>query len=110
MQFTSGKLFTFAVGAFLLFTFPPGFVLFLVIMGGAYLARHANPFAHKPGAHHVDPTDTDLSPTQQTLGYLRAHMATPMPSNNGERDVLSDYENRTWDAIVEDLSKDTYDK
>jgi len=106
MKASNSQIITIAVGLFLLFTFPPGFILFALIVGVGYLAKHLNPYAASPRADQFMDDNDSVSPTQQTLSHLKAYWAASAAANqtNGEKELLSDQEQDAWNNIVKELN------
>lgn len=109
MKASNSQIITIIVGLFLLFTFPPGFILFAFIAGVGYLAKHLNPYGSSPRTNQFMDDDDSVSPTQQTLSHLKAYLAASSAANqtNGEKDILSDQEQDAWNNIVKELNDGT---
>lgn len=106
MKASNTQILLVGLGVLMLFIFPLGLLALAAIAAIGYLAKHLNPFYR--GAE-PDPFDEDnpASPTQQTFHHLKAYLAASSPAviNNGESQKLSDREESTWAAIVQDLSE-----
>lgn len=103
MQFLNNKKTLISVGVVLLFLFPIGFFIYATVVGSMFLIRSIEGKTQEKTATEVA---EDTTPTRQTFFYLMKLSNSKKLSHNGEYSMLSDYENQTWNQIVETLRKE----
>lgn len=90
-----------AIGGVLMFTFPPAFIAYVIIVAVGFIAKH---LVIAPEAA-AEAAEADSS-VQETYSHLGKYLRTNTLADNGETAQLSDTESSTWEDIVQSLRSD----